>query len=75
MTPTHKVQLLHTAVASHGICDGARSLSADIIVALSNNADETRMRGGDGGNKTKHKKNWKKNVRHNTAATHTHKVQ
>ena len=33
-THTHKVQLLHTAVASHEICDGARSLSADIIAVL-----------------------------------------
>jgi hypothetical protein len=59
MTPTHKEQYLHTAVAAHEICDSACAISADIIVALSNNADETRMRGGDGGNKTKHKKNWK----------------
>ena len=40
MAPTHKEQLLHTAVASHEICNSARAVSADIIVVLSNNADE-----------------------------------
>jgi hypothetical protein len=34
MTPTHKEQHLHTAVASYEICNSARAVSADIIAAL-----------------------------------------
>ena len=34
-----------------------------------------RMRGGDGGNSTKLKYNTETNVQHNSATTHTHKVQ
>jgi hypothetical protein len=33
------------------------------------------MRGGDGGNSTKLERKKERNVQHNSATTHTHKVQ
>ncbi len=67
-THTHKVQLLHTAVGAHRVTDGARTVVADVIVALCINADERRRWG-------KFNETDETNVQHNSATTHTHKVQ
>jgi hypothetical protein len=52
-THTHKAQQLHTAVGAHRVCNGARTVGADNITDLRNNADE-RWRWGKY-NKTKQK--------------------
>jgi hypothetical protein len=33
-THTHKVQLLHTAVGAHRVCNGARAVDADVVLVL-----------------------------------------
>jgi hypothetical protein len=34
MTHTHKEQYLHTFVGAHRVCNSARAVGADIVVAL-----------------------------------------
>jgi hypothetical protein len=37
ISATHKEQLLHGAVAAHGVCDATSAVGAQVVVALQKN--------------------------------------